>query len=85
MHNCISSARLSVLVNGNPTEEFSMQKGLRQGDPLSPLLFIIALEALNVMMLEAIDKGIFHGLQVDIDYFNVSQLQFADDALFLGR
>lgn len=83
MHSCISSAKLSVLVNGNRTAEFSMQRGLRQGDPLSPLLFIIAMEALNVMMV--IDKWFFHGLQVGKDHVHVSHLQFADDALFMGR
>ena len=47
--------------NGSPTSEFEMRRGLRQGDPLSPLLFIIAMEGLNIAMKEACDKGIFKG------------------------
>jgi hypothetical protein len=39
---CISTAKMSVLVNGSPTEEFCLAKGLRQGDPLSSFLFNIA-------------------------------------------
>lgn len=53
IRGCLHSARLSVLVNGSPTKEFEMKKGVRQGDPLSSFLFIIAMEGLNIAMKEA--------------------------------
>ncbi|GJY07049.1 RNA-directed DNA polymerase, eukaryota [Tanacetum coccineum] len=56
---CLESAHTSILINGNPTKEFRFQKGIRQGDPLSPFLFIIAVEALHVALLEAKEKNIF--------------------------
>ncbi|GJX36969.1 hypothetical protein Tco_0250272, partial [Tanacetum coccineum] len=43
---CLHSARSLVLVNGSPTDEFELHRGLRQGDSLSPFLFILAMEEL---------------------------------------
>ncbi|GKB52572.1 putative RNA-directed DNA polymerase [Tanacetum coccineum] len=82
---CLNSAYASVLVNGSPTKEFKIERGLRQGDPLSPFLFILAIEALNVAFLEARYKNIFIGVEVGIDKVPISHLQFADDALFIGQ
>lgn len=45
---CLFSSRSSVLVNGSPTVEFPISKGVKQGDPISPFLFILAMEVLNM-------------------------------------
>nr|GEV07363.1 RNA-directed DNA polymerase, eukaryota [Tanacetum cinerariifolium] len=50
---CLSSALISVLINGSPSKEFKMEMGLRQEDPLFPLLFLLVGEALQVAILKA--------------------------------
>ncbi|XP_071738862.1 uncharacterized protein [Rutidosis leptorrhynchoides] len=62
IYSCLSSASISILVNGSPTKEFSLERGVRQGDPLSPFLFILAAEGLNIMTKAATDRGLFKGI-----------------------
>nr|GEV32733.1 RNA-directed DNA polymerase, eukaryota, reverse transcriptase zinc-binding domain protein [Tanacetum cinerariifolium] len=80
---CLRSGYTSTLINGSPTPEFKLERGLRLGDPLSPLLFILAVEALDVALLEARAKNLFRGVEVGIDKINISHLQYADDALIM--
>ncbi|GJX02021.1 RNA-directed DNA polymerase, eukaryota, reverse transcriptase zinc-binding domain protein [Tanacetum coccineum] len=53
IHACLCSARTSILVNGSPTAEFSLKQGIRQGDPLSPFLFILVMEGLHIALNDA--------------------------------
>jgi mannosylglycoprotein endo-beta-mannosidase len=57
----VSTATASVLVNSSPTGEFPSERGMRQGDPLSPFLFLLAAEGLNVMMRALVHSEIFTG------------------------
>ena len=61
-----------------------MSKGVRQGDPLFPFLFIIAKEGLNVAMKSATSNGVFDGVHIPNSSICVSHLLYADDGLFLG-
>jgi len=55
---------MPLLVNGSPTNEFYPHIGLRQGDPLAPLLFSIVAEGLTGLMREALDKSLYSSLMV---------------------
>ena len=57
MWSCISTAKFLVLVNGVSVGFFSSSKGLRQGDPLSPYLFVMGMEVLSVLIRRAMEGG----------------------------
>ncbi|KAL9999607.1 putative RNA-directed DNA polymerase [Helianthus debilis subsp. tardiflorus] len=81
----LMASRASVLVNGSPTFEFGCQKGIRQGDPLSPFLFIILMEAFSGMLKQACVLGAFHGIKLPNNGPLLSHLLYADDAMILGE
>ncbi|KAJ0755575.1 putative RNA-directed DNA polymerase [Helianthus annuus] len=81
----VSSARASVLVNGSPTMEFNCSRGLRQGDPLSPFLFLLAMEALTGIMKKAMSIGLYQGIKCTSNGPLLSHILYADDVIFLGE
>ncbi|GJS46284.1 putative RNA-directed DNA polymerase, eukaryota, reverse transcriptase zinc-binding domain protein [Tanacetum coccineum] len=62
IQSCLHSSKSSILVNGSPTSEFLIKRGLRQGDPLSPFLFIIVMEGLHIALQNAVDIGRASGM-----------------------
>ncbi|WMV48673.1 hypothetical protein MTR67_042058 [Solanum verrucosum] len=81
---CISTVKFSILINGSPEGFFPLDRGLRQGDPLSPFLFIIVMEGLNNMLKTAHTKGWIRGFNVANEgnlRLEVTHLQYADDTL----
>lgn len=82
---CFSTISYSLHINGAPTERFNPQRGLRQGDPLSPYLFIIYLETLLCVLnhLDASDKC--KGLKLSRTGISLSHLFFADDCLIFFK
>jgi len=85
IRGCLQSARASVLVNGAPTKEFALKKGVRQGDSLSPFLFILTMEGLHIAMCEVSLKGHFQGVSLPNNSPIISHFLFADDVIFLGK
>ncbi|GJT80000.1 RNA-directed DNA polymerase, eukaryota [Tanacetum coccineum] len=83
IHGCLTSAMGSILVNGSPTSEFKFHKGLKQGDPLSPFLFILVMESLHLSFNNILNAGLFKGIRID-DSLTLSHLFYADDAVFIG-
>ena len=79
---CVSSASMSVLLNGSPLRPFKMERGLRQGDPLSPYLFILVSEALVYILKQAHEMNIIEDVKVGKEKVSIKHLQFADDILF---
>ncbi|XP_049345810.1 uncharacterized mitochondrial protein AtMg01250-like [Solanum verrucosum] len=81
---CISTVKFSVLVNRTPSGFFPSQMGLKQGDPLSLFLFILAMKSLNNLIQTAKVKGWVRSFRVDNSALNgleINHLQYADDTL----
>eukprot|EP00253_Pinus_taeda_P008941 PITA_08941 len=77
---CVSSVSFAVLINGAASSFFKGQRGLRQGCPLSPLLFLLVAEGLSRLISEAKRTGMIKGLEVAANLF-ITHLLFVDDIL----
>nr|GEY55309.1 RNA-directed DNA polymerase, eukaryota [Tanacetum cinerariifolium] len=76
---CLKNARSSILFNGSPTKEFELFRGLRQGDPLSPFFFILAMEGLHSLTCKEKELGLFKGLKINVDKSNVLGVGVSDE------
>ncbi|KAE8689350.1 Pescadillo-like protein [Hibiscus syriacus] len=87
MYKCISTASISVLVNGTPTKRIYTTRGLRQDCSLSPMLFNLGGELLHLMLVKAVNKGLFAGFELGSmgRSFMLSHLQFADDLIIFSK
>eukprot|EP00253_Pinus_taeda_P013455 PITA_13455 len=80
----IKSPRYSILVNGAPSIPFTPTRGIRQGDPLSPFLFIILMEGLSGTIAKKKAEGKIKGLQPIISLPATTHQQFVDDTMLHG-
>lgn len=72
------SGSVSVLVNGSPTLEFPVERGLRQGDPLASFLFLIIVEGLAGIVKKSVELGYIKLVRNEVPF---PILQYADDTL----
>eukprot|EP00253_Pinus_taeda_P031873 PITA_31873 len=81
---CISEPWIALIVNGRATDFFKASRGLRQGCPLSPLLFVIQASALSFLLDKKLHEQEINGLCIARGNKNISHASFVDDTLLLG-
>ena len=81
---CLKTVSYQIVINGRPSRRFEGKKGLRQGDPLSPLLFVLAMEYLSRNLKMAKNDSRFH-FHPKCSRLNITHVCFADDLLLFSR
>lgn len=81
----VSSAKMQVLWNSTFLEEFQPSRGLRQGDPLAPFLFVLCMEHLTQLIQKSVNAGEWTGIRASRSGPPVSHLLFADDLFLFGK
>jgi hypothetical protein len=84
MH-AVTSVETTVKWNGARAEYFRPQRGIRQGDPISPYLFVLCMDKLSHLIMHAVDTGAWHTFRAGRHGPFVSHLMFADDLLLFGE
>uniref|UniRef100_J3N0S4 CCHC-type domain-containing protein n=1 Tax=Oryza brachyantha TaxID=4533 RepID=J3N0S4_ORYBR len=79
--SCVTGGKVCVNINGNRSQFFGTSRGLRQGDPLSPLLFNLVGDALARMFELAKSNGILSGLVPNLVNGGLTHLQYTDDTI----
>ena len=79
---CVTTVQYAILINGSPTPFFTPNRGLRQGDPLSPYLFLFCANILSLALLKEEGLGNIRGIGVGRNGLSFTHLLFADDSLF---
>lgn len=84
--SCISSSQLAILVNGQPTNFFEPTRGVRQGDPLSPYLFILGMKFLSLLIIyDNISSGNWTPISLSSNGPSISHTHFADDVFLFAE
>lgn len=85
VQECLATSWMCVNWQGRASDEFAPERGLRQGDPLSPLLFVIALERLSHCIADAVNDGSWQPLKFGRGSPSMSHLMFADDIILISE
>ena len=83
--SCVTATSFSVLMNGRPFGNVLPSRGIRQGDPLSPYLFLLCTEGFTSLLDRAEMGGNLHGVSICRNAPKITNLLFADDSLIFSR
>ena len=83
--SCVTSTRISILFNGGALEPFKLSRELRQGDQISPYLFILCMEFLGHSIEEKCVNGDWVLLKASRENIGISHLFFADDLILFVK
>lgn len=79
----IEGGKVCVNINGQRSPYFRTFRGLRQGDPLSPLLFNIVVDTFRALLEKAVEKNYITGVLTDLIPGGISHIQYADDTVIM--
>ncbi|KAL5820560.1 hypothetical protein ACOSQ3_022442 [Xanthoceras sorbifolium] len=82
---CVTSVSYSFMLNGSVVSSIIPSRGLRQGDPLSPYLFLICAEGLSALISDANVRGVFSGFRCSRNGHLITHLFFADDSMIFTK
>jgi hypothetical protein len=85
IHACISSPTFSVIINGQSFARFKSSRGIRQGCPLSPYLFVLAVNELSLALQEGLQANQLTGISLGPSCPPIHSLMYADDLLVCGK
>jgi len=85
IHHCISSPSYKIMWNGEKTNSFNPSRGIRQGDPLSPYLFVICMDKLSHIIADQVEAEYWKPMRAGRYGPQISHLLFVDDLLLFAE
>lgn len=82
--SCVRSVEYLIVMNGIKWETFKLEKGLGQGDPLSPYLFLLCLEGFSSLLKLARREESIRGVKVGKSSLTLTHIFFTEDSILFG-